>query len=295
MTDTFRVDFIGIGVAKSGSTWLADCLRAHPQIFVSRIKEIQYFHKVRPYSNGLRNINYDRSLSWYHNHFKKRLPDQLCGEISPDYFTAANVAVDIYAYNPDIKLILVFRNPVDQIYSHYHYLSQIGLIHSPNFEEALSTYPDLLAECYYTKHLQRYLDCFDEKNIGIWLYDDLVEDREAFFLSVLNFLGVSHVIPEIFNTKSNVAKKAHFPLFNFYLDQVRVFLHKKKLLGVIKFLRISGISGIVEWIRDKLNQKEILKKSPMNPATRKKLMELLEKDIIQLAKLINRDLSNWLD
>lgn len=43
-SDSFKVDFIGVGATKSGTTWLSDCLGELPEIFHPDIKELYYFY-----------------------------------------------------------------------------------------------------------------------------------------------------------------------------------------------------------------------------------------------------------
>ena len=66
----FRIDFIGIGAPKSGTTWLADCLRRHPQIFVPEQKELMYFNPYQNAYDPIDNYRYGKPLQWYHDFFK---------------------------------------------------------------------------------------------------------------------------------------------------------------------------------------------------------------------------------
>ena len=47
------------------------------------------------------------------------------------------------------------------------------------------------------------------------------------------------------------------------------------------------------WVKDKLLRYN-LKKTEMNPETRKQLIELYKNDIIKLQSLVNKDLSDWM-
>ncbi len=49
----FKIDFIGIGATKSGTTWIAQCLKEHPQICGSSIKEINFFNIPFRYKKGI--------------------------------------------------------------------------------------------------------------------------------------------------------------------------------------------------------------------------------------------------
>src|SRR3954462_533097 len=69
-----RPDFLIISPPKTGSTWLADNLRRHPQVFVPAIKEVKYFSS---FFKGL-------GLGWYLDHFAGAA-GRVKGEASPSY------------------------------------------------------------------------------------------------------------------------------------------------------------------------------------------------------------------
>ena len=55
----FKVDFIGIGAPRCGTTWIAKCLSEHPQICLSSVKETDFFGKY-----------YRKGLSYYKSFFR---------------------------------------------------------------------------------------------------------------------------------------------------------------------------------------------------------------------------------
>src|SRR3989339_1804269 len=105
-----KVDIIGIGVQKSATTWLYTCLSEHPEIRCSSKEEMNYFDDSLSYSKG---------FEWYHAHFK--FGAWKTAEYSPTYFYDKNVPARIHTYNPDSKLILSLRNPIERAFSHYRH------------------------------------------------------------------------------------------------------------------------------------------------------------------------------
>ncbi|MGV7223093.1 MAG: sulfotransferase family protein [Nitrospinales bacterium] len=98
-----------IGVQKAGTSSLHYYLNQHPRLIGSIPKEIHYFDKW---------INYGYSLEWYENHFKSfNKKSMLFFESSPNYVYSKSVIKKIYRYYPNIKLILILRNPIDRAYS----------------------------------------------------------------------------------------------------------------------------------------------------------------------------------
>jgi len=108
---TSRVDFIIIGVQKGGTTALFDYLSDEPGVSLSRIKETHFFD--------------DETVDWaapdygrYHSHFDSGARG-LKGEATPIYVYWPNSLERIRAYNPDARLILMLRDPVERAWSHW--------------------------------------------------------------------------------------------------------------------------------------------------------------------------------
>jgi len=74
-----KIDFIGIGAGKAGTTWLWHGLRQHPGIFMPDQKELHYFNMISFEDDKIRNPRFDQPLSWYLDYFSAALPSQICG------------------------------------------------------------------------------------------------------------------------------------------------------------------------------------------------------------------------
>lgn len=126
-----NVDFLIAGVQRSGTSTLAMSLRQHPEICMSIKKEVHFFDRDKYFSKG--NPDYNR----YHRFFHK-LPAHLrTGEATPSYIYYRQVPARILAYNPDMKFILMFRNPITRAYSHWNREYARG-IERREFKEALN-------------------------------------------------------------------------------------------------------------------------------------------------------------
>ena len=103
-----RPDFLVISPPKTGSTWLADNLRRHPQLFVPAIKEVKYFSSLYQW------LDY----GWYCDHFNGAGPRQ-AGEASPSYASLPLADIrNIRRLLPDVKLVFLMREPVARAWSH---------------------------------------------------------------------------------------------------------------------------------------------------------------------------------
>src|SRR5436190_12136822 len=97
--------FVVIGAMKAGTTSLWHYLRAHPRVYMPRIKELRYFQKGGALSRG---------LAWYEAQFAAAEPGQLAGEASPGYTKyphQTGVPERMAAVIPDARLVYVVRDP----------------------------------------------------------------------------------------------------------------------------------------------------------------------------------------
>ncbi len=101
-------DFICIGAQRAGTTWLYQCLKEHPAVFVPEKKEVRFF-----------NYQYSEGLDWYRSHFEGHQPGQILGELTPDYHRQAEAIDRIAKDVPGVKLVYVLRDPVARAYSQY--------------------------------------------------------------------------------------------------------------------------------------------------------------------------------
>lgn len=289
----FKANFIGIGAAKAGTTWLADSLREHPNIYLPKEKELDYFNEWHPYYN-IRNKNYKKTKLWYNNFYKDKLKTQICGEISPSYLLSDNAPHEIYAYNPDVKIIVLLRKPIDQLHSLFLFFVQKGFIEKMDFFSALNSHKIMVEGCLYYKYLSRYYKIFDSQNIGVFFYEDLVYDKRGFYEQVLNFLELPHFTPPQLEKRSNVTKEAQFPKLNFVINRARVFLHKHEMNLVLALIKNLGITSLAEQVRDNLNTKSIIEKPTILPKERETVINYYKEDTLKLSSLIQKDLSHWL-
>jgi len=101
-------DFLIVGAQKAGTTSLYNCLKQHPAVLPARKKEIHYFSQF-----------YRKGLPWYLEHFPERENHQLSGEASPFYLFHPQSARRIAETYPDIRIIIILRDPVERAISHY--------------------------------------------------------------------------------------------------------------------------------------------------------------------------------
>lgn len=192
------------GVQKSGTTALAKFLTEHPRLGLSKKKEIHFFDRNDLYLNG----NED-AIHSYHEEFDGCVGDIWC-DATPAYCYFPEAVERIYRYNPEAKLIMALRNPVERAYSHYVMMREFGLEKLP-FSAAVKLESERIGprpwedldgparnfnyvdRGRYARMLEDLWNRFPREQTLILLQDDLLDQHEATLSKVWDFLGVEHV------------------------------------------------------------------------------------------------------
>ena len=298
MKKDFIVDFIGIGVAKSGTTWVANMLSAHPDVCLSVPKQVNYFNYYAHFldrflrkgrNESLLNRNYCKPLSWYMKHFQHCKNNCIKGEFSTSYFYDEKAPVNIKNHFPDVKLIVCLRNPIDRLYSRYLMFKNYFKVEKRTFENAIKEEPMYIKDGYYSEQLATYLKYFDEDKINIIIFDDIKNKPEEVLNKLYQFIGVDHsVIPDKLNEKSNSAKEAKLKIFSEIMDYIPRFLMQVRLGFILNILKRLKINQLLM----KICQREIAYPE-MHPETRNLLRKVFSGDIRKLEKILNKSLAHW--
>ena len=286
------IDFLIIGAAKSGTTWLANNLRQHPGIFIPEQKELFYFNEKMIEFTDMINFNRTKPLEWYISFFKDAKSHQIKGEAAPAYLWDKNTPRNIYNFNPHIKLISILREPVDRAFSHYLYDLGRSVLSQMEFHKAIEEHPILIEMGMYGQSLERYYELFPPKNILVVLYDDLINDNQALLKEVERFLGVEEFIPENIDQAENVTGVPRFIWFNRFITKGRHYLRTLNLKFMIDLLRAIGLAKLSMLIMSR-NVKPFESKPILDPAVKAQVKQIFQSDIAILEELINRDLSAW--
>ena len=177
-------DFQGIGAQKGGTTWLYENLRCHPQLFLPKHKELHYF------DNG-----FHKSLRSYSRHFAPG-SGKVRGEITPAYGIIPPSRIRfIRALLPEVKLILLMRNPVDRAWSHamMNLVSRaerrLEDVTDAEFKSYLKT-DDCRKRSDYGMLLDNWMSVFPRERFFLGFYEDLAEHPEDLLSGVFDHLGV---------------------------------------------------------------------------------------------------------
>lgn len=271
-------NFIGIGAARSGTSWLDKLLRSHPDLYLpERRKEVDFFHRY-----------YDRGIEWYGEFFpsdEEAANYRNIGEISPDYLYHKEVPARIHESLPDCQFILILRNPADRAYSHYGFLIR-ELNEQRTFPQLCKGSPEVVYRGLYYQQLQRYLQYFPLEKFLILIYEHTIDHPDRALNKLGDFLAVdAHKFDRtLFSKKVNASALVRFPRARFLARQFRNFLRRNDLDWVWNVAKASGMKRVFE-------KSESI--PPIEPDVRADLISQYETDISALEKLIDVDLSVW--
>jgi hypothetical protein len=282
-------NFIVIGAMKGGTTSLYHYLRNHDQIFMSRIKELDFF---------VAESNWSRGLDWYRHQFKGAEHAIARGEAStlytkyPEY---AGVPERIAKVLPDVRLIYVVRDPIERMRSHYQHRMMTGAEQSPP-EVALLENPTYLNCSKYAMQLERYLDYVPRERILIVTSEDLLLNRKATVQQVYEFLGVDPTrVPPVLDTEFyRTAQRRTYPPVVWWVRRfAKRHLPQAKRTKEMVDLMLSGRSAGDVPQGGAGSPVAAADDAVLSPELRRRLTDLLHDDVARLRRHMRDDFDGW--
>ena len=214
-----------VGAPKCGTTAMDWYLSQHPCVFMSRVKELHYF------GADLNNKNHiTKDMNRYLANFSSVTDEIVVGESSVHYLVSENAAKEIYEFNPAARILIMIRNPIDQIVSNYRQLRFTCLEDQLTIERAIEmegirasgrSLPPLLpvrqAILYkriasYSCQIERYFSVFGRDACMVVVAEEMRQDPLGTYRKVESFLQLPAFTPAF--EHKNIAKAARFPLIN---------------------------------------------------------------------------------
>lgn len=182
-----RPNLLGIGAAKAGTTSLAEAIARHPDVFMPPQKELNCLHYG----------DLDERLDEYANYFRDGQQARIRCDFSVRYLASPQAPAAAARLAPDSRILVILRNPVDQVQSHYwHLLRQnfhqpAAIADPPDLFAALERFPALLREpALYAKHLLRWLAHFPRSAFFVVDYEEVVRDQPGVLSRLYQFLDL---------------------------------------------------------------------------------------------------------
>ncbi|MEM7756848.1 MAG: sulfotransferase [Cyanobacteria bacterium P01_A01_bin.40] len=294
-------NFLIVGAAKAGTTSLYSYLKQHPQIYMSPVKETNFFAFEGAELNFLGGISqgyladFKTNIDDYRAQFQGVNNEIAIGEASPSYLYLPKAVARIKYYIPEVKIIVILRNPIERAYSHFLHHLRDRLVDYRDFEQALDAEAQAIADNWwwdyhyiqvglYYQQLKRYFANFKQEQIKVWLYEDLTSNPLALIQDICQFLGVERQFAPDMAARLNATGVPRYRTLDALIKEPNLIKTVYQLLP----------AKLRQPITAQINQRNPLKKPPLLPHIRQHLLGLYREDILQLQQLIQRDLSGWL-
>jgi hypothetical protein len=200
-------DFLILGAAKAGTTSLHHYLSEHPRAKPPVIKEIHYFDHA-----------YRRGWNWYLAHFPQKTAGGIAGEATPYYLLHPLAPQRVASDLPQVRLIVLLRNPIDRAVSHHNHELVDGyedlsledavereeerlrgeedrITADPRYKSFSHQHHSYLARGRYAEQLERWFQHFDRDRLLVLGAEELFEEPKSCIEKAQRFLGLEPMLP----------------------------------------------------------------------------------------------------
>ncbi|MCA9836213.1 MAG: sulfotransferase [Trueperaceae bacterium] len=298
-----KPNFFIVGAPKCGTTALAQYLSEHPQVFMADPKEPHFFADDLPgHHKAINQKDYLRLFS----HAREQ---KIVGEASVWYLYSDSALKNIKCFNPQAKLLVMLRNPVELVYSMHSQHLYTRNEHEQDFAEAwflsekrrqgkaiISTAQDGHKVLQYDEiarlgeQLERLLKLFPRQQVMWIFFDDFKTKPVETYKQVMQFLAIEDLNRKSF-PRINSNKRQKYPwLANFTerppqwlvwpLQELKRRFNIQQRFNLLKPLR--QINDVVE------------NRPALSPEMTQIILQHYRDDILKLAQLTGRNLDHWL-
>ena len=277
------VNFIGIGGQRCGTTWLHEVLKEHSEITTSAEKELHFFSS-----------NYHFGVNWYQSQFQLN-NNSICGEFSTSYLYDIQVPERVKNYNPEIKIILSIRNPIDRFISHHRHEVQGRrfLSDTNNPYEILNNNPAYLEYGLYFKFIRHWLKHFSKKQLLVILFDEIVKAPEDVVSKIYKHLGVDKLfIPTCLHA---IINPSWLPKSGSILEGQKNIAAISRKMGLGNFINCFKKLGLKKTL-DQMNMADKPNLIDIDIELNNYLKDYFKEDINNMSRFMNLNLQNiWFE
>lgn len=279
---TLTPNFFIVGTPKSGTTSLFHYLQEHPEVFLPELKEPHFFSCPEVKETYYKTKIVD-SKEAYLNLYRSTKAFKAIGDLSSSYLFTKETAKRISLFNPNSKIIIVLRNPVERAISHYLMDVNLGYIEVSlttvlnNKDKYKKFYQEYVELGFYDKQIAIYKEYFPDSQIKIILSSSLYTETEDTLKDIYSFINVSTTFKPDFNKRHNQYREPRFG-----------FLKKMLKSDALKKAIPSGLKAKLKPLI--FNQDA---EKPKLEAEKQVLKDIYKNSIIKTEVLISRDLTSW--
>lgn len=307
-----KPSFFLVGAPKCGTTSFYEYFKAHPELYVSPIKEPNYFCKdvdVQSFKPSFRatlpdldkyfaeSVLQEEHLAFVQNEadylrlFEGNSKGLVAGECSSNYLHSETAAEELHQFNPEAKIIISLRNPIERAYSHYLMAVQMGMV-KEDFKTAVEK--DLNAQekglgiseqffelGLYSKAIKKYQDLFGQDQVLVLFFDEWVKNGIEVQKTLCQFLNVT-IFTALDENGSNVSRSVR-----------NAGLHQKIMHHPLKEKLMNTLPA--SWLEKVKSLYYKSEKSVLQSEDRVWLQHLYREDVEKTTQLVDRDLNNWIN
>jgi len=281
-----RPNFFIAGAPKAGTSSLHAYLQSVPGIFMSRIKEPNFFsHVVVPDDHPVRPI---RDTESYLRLFAAAGDARIVGEASPTYLADPEAPALMQRFAPSCRVLISVRDPVERAFSHYLMLRNNSLVEGSFAEELkrglrlqerrniILLRPDV---GLYFEQVRRHLDVFGGERVHVVIFEEFMKDVPGGLRRITQFLGIDHDFRDFKAPAYRPFAEVRGPLVRYLFGNRTVSRLSEALIP----------QGARRWVREKFLVRKAAKPA-MDAESREFLTDYYRADVARLSALLERPL-----
>ena len=268
-------NFMIIGAMKCATSTLHDQLNNQPGLFLTEPKEPNFFSNDDIYAQG---------EQWYSDLFSECASTDLLGESSTHYTklpTYPETIKRIRQYGiGEIKLIYIIRHPIERLVSQYIHEWSQGFLSNP-INEALDTFPELIAYSKYYEQIRPFVQEFGAENVRVHTFKTMMKHKQAVLEDACEFIGYSGQ-PKWFEDADHSNKSSErvrkFPGYDLIVDSAPMTFLRQNL--------------VPKSVRNKIRDSLTMKKRPVLEETNiERLRSIFDQDLAKLGELLSTSIT----
>ncbi|MDX6580936.1 MAG: hypothetical protein QOI10_120 [Solirubrobacterales bacterium] len=269
-------NLIVIGAQKCGTSVLHYYLGLHPEVSMSKPKELNFFIEER---------NWPRGIDWYKAQFDADA--RVRGEASPNYTAFPQhegVPERMASVVPDAKLIYMVRDPLERIAAHWVHNYAKRREKGTLAETLVHPNTSYVTRSKYAMQLERFLEHYPKEQVLVFQQSELRHKRMETLRQVFEFIGVDadYNHPRFEQERHQTSGKTR---------ATRLAVRLEKMGRGRRGRMIPSNFWLV--LDDRLPLRRAIKRPDVKAALPQDTLEELRADGARLRELTGRDFSNW--
>ena len=273
---------IVIGAMKAATSTICAFLERNDAVYMAPGVEPNYF---------CWDANYAKGHKWYENLLAGRRHEAICAEGSNNYACCVlypDTAARMAAYNPDMKIIYMVRNPLARIVSAWiQNRADKGDDVPSTLDAAVQQMPDIfVGQSRYWHNLTQYREHFCDDQIFIGFTEDLYRDPDRFYTDLCAFLQIAPPAPLQVGGAAHLNKSVgkRVP------SQAYSALKRLPLAGLFKALLPTSFKAL---LRTRILTRKVIDRPVFSPDVRADLVKILGPDAAALLAHCRKPADFW--